>query len=94
VSRKAVRDLDDIWYFIAKDNESAARRLIERLHAVFKTLATQPPMGRAGPEITGGPAIKVPPAYAAPATQDVMAMQTELYRASRSLLSRGESTEP
>jgi toxin ParE1/3/4 len=51
VSRRAVRDLDDIWYFIAKDNETAANRQIERLHSVFRTLATQPLMGRARPEI-------------------------------------------
>jgi plasmid stabilization system protein ParE len=32
--------LDEIWYFIAKDNETAASRQIERLYSVFKTLAT------------------------------------------------------
>jgi plasmid stabilization system protein ParE len=45
VSRRAVRDLDEIWYFIAKDNETAATRQIERLYSVFMTLATQPRMG-------------------------------------------------
>jgi plasmid stabilization system protein ParE len=29
VSRKAVRDLDEIWYFIAKDNETPASRQID-----------------------------------------------------------------
>ena len=35
VSRRAVRDLDEIWYFIAKDNETAATRQLERLYSVF-----------------------------------------------------------
>jgi len=50
VSRRAVRDRDEIWYFIAKDNETAATRQIERLYPVFTTLA-QPRLGRARPEI-------------------------------------------
>jgi plasmid stabilization system protein ParE len=48
VSRKAVRDPDEIWYFIAKDNETAASRQIERLYSLLKTLATQPLMGARG----------------------------------------------
>ena len=47
VSRGAIRDLDDIRYFmsfIAKDNDAAASRQIDRLYSVFKTLATQPRM--------------------------------------------------
>jgi len=56
VSRRAVRDLDEIWCYIAKDNESAARRLMERFNSAFRTLATQPRMGRARPEI--GPGIR------------------------------------
>jgi toxin ParE1/3/4 len=51
VSRRAVRDLDGIWYFIAKDNETAATRQIERLYSVFRALAAHPRMGRARPEI-------------------------------------------
>jgi toxin ParE1/3/4 len=51
ISRKAVQDLDDLWYFIAKDNETAASGQLERLHAAFKTLASQPHMGRVRPEI-------------------------------------------
>jgi toxin ParE1/3/4 len=51
VSRKAIRDLDEIWYFIARDNETAATRQIDRVYLVFRTLATQPLMGRARPEI-------------------------------------------
>jgi toxin ParE1/3/4 len=54
VSRRAVRDLDEIWYFIAKDNESAASRLMERFYSAFTALATQPRMGRARPEIGTG----------------------------------------
>jgi len=31
VSRKAIRDLDGIWYSLAKDSEAAAARLRPRL---------------------------------------------------------------
>lgn len=51
VSRRALRDLDEIWYFIAKDSETAATRQMERLYSVFRALATQPRMGRARPEV-------------------------------------------
>jgi toxin ParE1/3/4 len=51
VSRRAVQDLDAIWYFIAKDSESAAGQQMDRLHSVFRALAAQPRMGRARPEI-------------------------------------------
>ena len=51
VSRKAIRDLDSAWYFIAKDNEVAAERLLDRIHSLFRTLASQPNIGRSRPEI-------------------------------------------
>ena len=54
VSRKAVRDLDEIWYFIAKDNESAVSKLMDRFYTVFKALAAQPRMGRNRLEIATG----------------------------------------
>jgi plasmid stabilization system protein ParE len=39
VSRKAIRDLNSIWYAIAKDNEPAADRWIERVESLFRTIA-------------------------------------------------------
>lgn len=54
VSRKAVRDLDEIWFFIAKDSEAAACRWLDRVYSAFEILATQPLMGRARPEIAPG----------------------------------------
>jgi toxin ParE1/3/4 len=46
VSREAIRDLDHIWYSLAKDSEAAAARLLDRFYEVFVTLARQPRMGR------------------------------------------------
>ena len=51
VSRQAIRDLDAIWYFIAKENETAAERQLNRIHSLFRTLASQPRIGRARPEV-------------------------------------------
>jgi toxin ParE1/3/4 len=54
VSRKAIQDLDDIWYFIATDSESAASEQMDRLYSAFRALASQPRMGRERPEIGPG----------------------------------------
>ncbi len=43
VSRKAIRDLDNIWYSLAKDSEAAAARQLERFYDAFANLARQPP---------------------------------------------------
>lgn len=51
VSRKAIRDLDGIWYSLAKDSEAAAARQLDRFYDVFSKLAGQPRMGRARSDI-------------------------------------------
>ena len=51
VSRKAIRDLDGIWYSLAKDSEAAAARQLDRFYDVFAKLARQPRMGRARSDI-------------------------------------------
>jgi plasmid stabilization system protein ParE len=47
VSRRAIRDLDGIWYSLAKNSEAAAARQMDRFHNVYLKLASQPRMGRA-----------------------------------------------
>jgi toxin ParE1/3/4 len=54
ISRKAIRDLDALWQFIAKDNERAANALMDRISAAFQALVGQPRMGRPRPEIEPG----------------------------------------
>jgi toxin ParE1/3/4 len=39
-------ELWGIWYFIAQDNPDAATRVIEAAYETFKTLATDPGIGR------------------------------------------------
>lgn len=46
----ARQDLADIYSYIANDNVSAARRLIEALHAAFRMLADAPELGTLCPE--------------------------------------------
>ncbi len=45
ISRRADRDLDAIWRYIASDDRAAADRVDEALHAAMKTLAAMPGMG-------------------------------------------------
>lgn len=54
ISRKALRDLDSTWLFIAKESETGADAVMERLFEVFRALVRQPRMGRARPEIGPG----------------------------------------
>jgi toxin ParE1/3/4 len=53
VSRRPLAALDilDIWDHIADDNMTAADRWVDELDKAFGTLATQPTMGRARPEL-------------------------------------------
>ena len=44
----ALRDLPEIWTYIAHDKPDAATHLVSRLREASETLATQPHMGRAG----------------------------------------------
>lgn len=51
---RARRDLIEIWLFIAKDNEPAADRLLDRIDEVLRMLAGNPKAGRMRPELADG----------------------------------------
>jgi len=51
VSRKAIHDLDGIWFSIAKENEAAAERQLDRIYDAFEMFARLPRVGRARPDI-------------------------------------------
>ena len=53
VSRRPLAALDilDVWDHIAADDQAAADRWIDEIDASLTTLATQPMMGRARPEL-------------------------------------------
>jgi len=50
-TRLAAQDLDDIWEYIAQDNEAAARDFIEKLISRIESLAEMPLAGPERPEI-------------------------------------------
>ena len=45
VSDVARSDLDEIWFYIARDNPDAADKLIRSIVSRFQTLASMPRMG-------------------------------------------------
>lgn len=51
---KAKADLTDIWLYIARDNEPAADRVLDRIQSVLATLAEQPDAGRLRLELHEG----------------------------------------
>ena len=50
----ALRDLDDIWYYIARDNLAAADALLARIEDTCQVLAEQPELGQLRPELPTG----------------------------------------
>jgi len=54
VAPLARNDLDEIWTYIAKDNPTAADRLIAKFHRKFLLLASQPLMGESREELAAG----------------------------------------
>lgn len=56
---RAEADLDDVWYYVAKDSRSieTANRLIDTLTERFLTLASFPYLGRSREDEFGAPAI-------------------------------------
>jgi toxin ParE1/3/4 len=54
ISRPAREDLDEIWFFIAQDNLSAADRFVDFLMDRFPLLAASPRMGRKRDELAPG----------------------------------------
>jgi toxin ParE1/3/4 len=52
VSDAARSDLDEIWFYVAKDNPDAADKLIRALVSRFATLASMPLIGRQREELS------------------------------------------
>ncbi len=48
---RAKADLIEIWRYIARDNEGAADRLLDRVQSALLMLSNQPVAGRARPEL-------------------------------------------
>ena len=48
---RAPRDLVEIWIFIVRGGERAADRLLDRIEGALGTLADNPLIGRARPEL-------------------------------------------
>jgi toxin ParE1/3/4 len=53
-STLALRDLDDIWYYIARHNLAAADALMARIEDTCQLLARQPELGQLRPELPTG----------------------------------------
>ena len=51
---QAIRDVDEIWLYIARHDPDAATRLVERLVSSVARLADYPESGPARPEIGAG----------------------------------------
>jgi len=51
LSDQALEDLSDIWLFIAKDNQTAASKLVHEITLKYNKLADNPFMGRSRSEI-------------------------------------------
>jgi len=45
LSRLALRDLDEIWYYVAQDNLAAADRLVADIRDKFHLLGAHPALG-------------------------------------------------
>ena len=54
-TRTALRDLDEIWDFIARDNPDAAGRMIDRIAERCQLYAEQPLLGAACPQLATDP---------------------------------------
>jgi len=53
-AQSAQTDLLEVWVFIAEENFGAADRVLDTIEQEAKTLATQPLMGRARPDLAEG----------------------------------------
>lgn len=51
---RAESDLVEIWIYIARDDEQAADRVLDRIERALRTLAARPLIGRARPELAPG----------------------------------------
>ena len=50
-SRRALKDLDEIWDYIARDNPVMADRVLDKMEAKCEMLARQPLIGEARPDL-------------------------------------------
>src|SRR2546423_748539 len=52
ISKRADRDIDRIWEFIARDSVDAANRVDDEIREAIKTLATLPGMGHTRADVS------------------------------------------
>ena len=50
-SRRALRDLDGVWDYIARDNPAIADHLLDKIAATCEMLERQPMIGEARPDL-------------------------------------------
>ena len=50
-SRRALKDLDEIWDYIGRDNPVMADRVLDKMAAKCEMLASQPLIGEARPDL-------------------------------------------
>lgn len=55
LSEAALRDLDEIWLFVARDSLNAADRVIDDLYAAIYRLAESPGLGHLRDDLTDAP---------------------------------------
>ncbi|MEO5332666.1 MAG: type II toxin-antitoxin system RelE/ParE family toxin [Magnetococcus sp. YQC-5] len=53
-SPRAEEDLEEIWYYIAKDNITRANEWVNAITHTFNRIAEQPKIGKARPELENG----------------------------------------
>jgi toxin ParE1/3/4 len=51
----ALKDLTEIWEFIAADNPAAADQVLEEIHAAIRALIPFPQVGHRRPDLTSRP---------------------------------------
>ena len=54
LSKRAEADVDEIWTYIARNNEAAADRVIDRIYDRFEMLGEQPDLGESAGHLTAG----------------------------------------
>jgi plasmid stabilization system protein ParE len=52
---EALKDLDDIWEYIAADNVGAADRVLEEIYEAIRALVPFPQVGHIRPDLTSWP---------------------------------------
>jgi len=57
LTRRASRDVDEIWAYIAQDNPVAAGRMLDAFVATFESIATNPKAGHTRTEVTTSPVL-------------------------------------